>query len=91
MLVYKCFTHINVFSALASRCLQLVVYYMPMVRKHFEEKLVNNKTINMLKHFDQILKVSISVSFLVLLLSMIFRFALIHPYVHSYVCLSEIF
>ncbi|XP_045182088.2 vacuolar protein sorting-associated protein 54-like [Mercenaria mercenaria] len=42
--------------ALASRCLQLVVRYMPMVRKHFEDKLVNNKSINMLKHFDQILK-----------------------------------
>ncbi|KAL4238528.1 Vacuolar protein sorting-associated protein 54 [Mactra antiquata] len=41
--------------ALASRCLQLVVYYMPMVRKHFEEKLAN-KSVIMLKHFDQITK-----------------------------------
>jgi len=44
------------FAALASRCLQLVVRYMPMVRAHFEAKLVN-KNVNMLKHFDQILKV----------------------------------
>jgi len=43
-------------AALASRCLQLVVHYMPMVRQHFEGKLLN-KHVNMLKHFDQISKV----------------------------------
>ncbi|XP_052766804.1 vacuolar protein sorting-associated protein 54-like [Mya arenaria] len=41
--------------ALASRCLQLVVHYMPMVRQHFESKLVNRQ-VSMLKHFDQISK-----------------------------------
>lgn len=41
--------------ALASRCLQLVVFYIPLVRSHFEGKLVN-KSITMLKHLDQILK-----------------------------------
>ncbi|KAL3873549.1 hypothetical protein ACJMK2_036648 [Sinanodonta woodiana] len=41
--------------ALASRCLQLIVYFMPRLRKHFESKLVS-KSLNMLKYFDQILK-----------------------------------
>ncbi|XP_033735707.1 vacuolar protein sorting-associated protein 54-like [Pecten maximus] len=41
--------------ALASRCLQLVVHYMPLVRGHFESHLLDkNKT--MLKHFDQVKK-----------------------------------
>ncbi|KAK3093216.1 hypothetical protein FSP39_012788 [Pinctada imbricata] len=41
--------------ALASRCLQLVVHYMPKVRTHFEDRLIaKNKT--MLKHFDQVQK-----------------------------------
>ncbi|CAG2224244.1 VPS54 [Mytilus edulis] len=38
--------------ALASRCLQLIVYFMPKVRQHFEDRLISkNKT--MLKHLDQ--------------------------------------
>ncbi|CAH1791272.1 unnamed protein product [Owenia fusiformis] len=41
--------------ALASRCLQLVVYYLPMVRNHFETRL-QGKQQNMMKHFDSILK-----------------------------------
>ncbi|KAJ8309174.1 hypothetical protein KUTeg_014048 [Tegillarca granosa] len=41
--------------ALASRCLQLVVYYIPKVRQHFEEKLMS-KNKSMLKHIDQVLK-----------------------------------
>ncbi|XP_062586622.1 vacuolar protein sorting-associated protein 54-like isoform X2 [Saccostrea cucullata] len=41
--------------ALASRCLQLVVYFIPKVRVHFEGRLASkNKT--MLKHLDQIQK-----------------------------------
>ncbi|XP_052275668.1 vacuolar protein sorting-associated protein 54-like isoform X1 [Dreissena polymorpha] len=41
--------------ALASRCLQLVVFYMPKIRAHFECKLPN-KSATMLKHFDAIVK-----------------------------------
>ena len=55
------------FSALASRCLQLIVLYMPLVRQHFTERLVN-KNVNMLKHFDQIMKVSIFCNFIYLTL-----------------------
>jgi len=44
-------------AGLASRCLQLVVYYMPMLRQHFEQHLTG-KQLNMLKHFDHLLKVS---------------------------------
>jgi len=42
---------------LASRCLQLVVYYLPLLRQHFEQYLTG-KQLNMLKHFDHLLKVS---------------------------------
>jgi len=44
-------------AGLASRCLQLVVYYMPQLRQHFEQQLTG-KQLNMLKHFDHLLKVS---------------------------------
>jgi vacuolar protein sorting-associated protein 54 len=40
---------------LASRCLQLVVHFLPLLRQHFEERL-NGKQLNMLKHFDHLLK-----------------------------------
>jgi len=45
-------------TGLASRCLQLVVYYLPMLRQHFEEHL-SGRQLNMLKHFDHLLKVSL--------------------------------
>ncbi|MEQ2306716.1 Vacuolar protein sorting-associated protein 54 [Ameca splendens] len=41
--------------ALASRCLQLVVYYIPIIRAHFETKL-QPKQFNVLRHFDHITK-----------------------------------
>ncbi|XP_002736560.1 vacuolar protein sorting-associated protein 54-like [Saccoglossus kowalevskii] len=41
--------------ALASRCLQLVAYYIPFVKSHFESRL-QPKQHSMLKHFDKILK-----------------------------------
>lgn len=41
--------------ALASRCLQLVVYFIPKVRQHFEEKLVS-KNKSMLRNLDQVQK-----------------------------------
>uniref|UniRef100_A0A672GBA4 Vacuolar protein sorting-associated protein 54 n=1 Tax=Salarias fasciatus TaxID=181472 RepID=A0A672GBA4_SALFA len=41
--------------ALASRCLQLVVYYIPIIRAHFETKL-QPKQHNVLRHFDYITK-----------------------------------
>ena len=44
-------------AALASRCLQLVVHFLPIVRQHFEERLHGKQT-NMLKHFEHVLKVS---------------------------------
>uniref|UniRef100_A0A8C9QQQ5 Vacuolar protein sorting-associated protein 54 n=1 Tax=Scleropages formosus TaxID=113540 RepID=A0A8C9QQQ5_SCLFO len=41
--------------ALASRCLQLVVHYIPIIRAHFETKL-QPKQYNILRHFDHITK-----------------------------------
>ncbi|XP_061130182.1 vacuolar protein sorting-associated protein 54 isoform X2 [Syngnathus typhle] len=41
--------------ALASRCLQLVVFYIPVIRQHFESKL-QPKHLNVLRHFDHIIK-----------------------------------
>uniref|UniRef100_H3CAL9 Vacuolar protein sorting-associated protein 54 n=1 Tax=Tetraodon nigroviridis TaxID=99883 RepID=H3CAL9_TETNG len=41
--------------ALASRCLQLVVYYIPIIRTHFETKL-QPKQFSVLRHFDHITK-----------------------------------
>lgn len=43
-------------SALASRCLQLVVHYIPVIRSHFETKL-QPKQFSVLRHFDHITKV----------------------------------
>nr|XP_013005491.1 LOW QUALITY PROTEIN: vacuolar protein sorting-associated protein 54 [Cavia porcellus] len=41
--------------ALASRCLQLIVHYIPVIRAHFEARLPP-KQYNMLRHFDHITK-----------------------------------
>lgn len=41
--------------ALASRCLQLVVHYIPVIRAHFENKL-QPKQFSVLRHFDHITK-----------------------------------
>uniref|UniRef100_A0A8C4E406 Vacuolar protein sorting-associated protein 54 n=1 Tax=Dicentrarchus labrax TaxID=13489 RepID=A0A8C4E406_DICLA len=41
--------------ALASRCLQLVVHYIPVIRAHFEAKL-QPKQFSVLRHFDHITK-----------------------------------
>nr|XP_057920789.1 vacuolar protein sorting-associated protein 54 isoform X1 [Doryrhamphus excisus] len=41
--------------ALASRCLQLVVFYIPVIRRHFESKL-QSKHFSVLRHFDHITK-----------------------------------
>ncbi|XP_029374241.1 vacuolar protein sorting-associated protein 54-like isoform X2 [Echeneis naucrates] len=41
--------------ALASRCLQLVVHYIPIIRSHFETKL-QPKQFSVLRHFDHITK-----------------------------------
>ncbi|KAL4639934.1 vacuolar protein sorting-associated protein 54 [Arapaima gigas] len=41
--------------ALASRCLQLVVHFIPIIRAHFETKL-QPKQYNILRHFDHITK-----------------------------------
>uniref|UniRef100_A0A3P9M5W5 Vacuolar protein sorting-associated protein 54 n=1 Tax=Oryzias latipes TaxID=8090 RepID=A0A3P9M5W5_ORYLA len=41
--------------ALASRCLQLVVHYIPIIRAHFETKL-QPKQFSVLRHFDHITK-----------------------------------
>ncbi|KAM9857185.1 vacuolar protein sorting-associated protein 54 isoform 1-T2 [Aulostomus maculatus] len=41
--------------ALASRCLQLVVLYIPIIRSHFETKLLP-KQFSVLRHFDHITK-----------------------------------
>uniref|UniRef100_A0A8C5HQI0 Vacuolar protein sorting-associated protein 54 n=1 Tax=Gouania willdenowi TaxID=441366 RepID=A0A8C5HQI0_GOUWI len=43
--------------ALASRCLQLVVYYIPVIRAHFESKL-HPKQCSVLRHLDHIKKLS---------------------------------
>uniref|UniRef100_A0A3P9HPE1 Vacuolar protein sorting-associated protein 54 n=1 Tax=Oryzias latipes TaxID=8090 RepID=A0A3P9HPE1_ORYLA len=42
-------------AALASRCLQLVVHYIPIIRAHFETKL-QPKQFSVLRHFDHITK-----------------------------------
>ena len=47
-----------VHSGLASRCLQLVVHYIPRVQAHFEAALPA-KNHSMLKHFDKIVKVGV--------------------------------
>ncbi|KAK7165677.1 hypothetical protein R3I93_005681 [Phoxinus phoxinus] len=41
--------------ALASRCLQLVVFYIPVIRAHFETRL-QPKQYSILRHFDHITK-----------------------------------
>ncbi|XP_072121509.1 vacuolar protein sorting-associated protein 54 [Mobula birostris] len=41
--------------ALASRCLQLIVHYIPIIRVHFEARL-QPKQYNMLRHLDHITK-----------------------------------
>lgn len=41
--------------ALASRCLQLVVFFIPRVRDHFEQSL-SGKSSNMIKNFEKITK-----------------------------------
>uniref|UniRef100_A0A8C6RQI4 Vacuolar protein sorting-associated protein 54 n=1 Tax=Nannospalax galili TaxID=1026970 RepID=A0A8C6RQI4_NANGA len=41
--------------ALSSRCLQLIVHYIPVIRAHFEARLPP-KQCNMLRHFDHITK-----------------------------------
>ncbi|XP_077461128.1 vacuolar protein sorting-associated protein 54 isoform X2 [Stigmatopora argus] len=41
--------------ALASRCLQLVTVYIPVIRRHFESKL-QPKHFSVLRHFDHITK-----------------------------------
>ncbi|XP_051773039.1 vacuolar protein sorting-associated protein 54 isoform X3 [Ctenopharyngodon idella] len=41
--------------ALASRCLQLVVHYIPVIRAHFETRL-QPKQYSVLRHFDHITK-----------------------------------
>lgn len=47
-------------SALSSRCLQLIVHYIPVIRAHFEARL-QPKQYSMLRHFDHITKVSFHV------------------------------
>ncbi|XP_062467849.1 vacuolar protein sorting-associated protein 54 isoform X1 [Pezoporus occidentalis] len=41
--------------ALSSRCLQLIVHYIPIIRAHFEARL-QPKQYSMLRHFDHITK-----------------------------------
>ncbi|XP_066495027.1 vacuolar protein sorting-associated protein 54 [Tiliqua scincoides] len=41
--------------ALSSRCLQLIVHYIPVIRVHFEARL-QPKQFSMLRHFDHITK-----------------------------------
>ncbi|XP_053140347.1 vacuolar protein sorting-associated protein 54 [Hemicordylus capensis] len=41
--------------ALSSRCLQLIVHYIPVIRAHFEARL-QSKQFSMLRHFDHITK-----------------------------------
>ncbi|XP_054830999.1 vacuolar protein sorting-associated protein 54 [Eublepharis macularius] len=41
--------------ALSSRCLQLIVHYIPAIRAHFESRL-QPKQFSMLRHFDHITK-----------------------------------
>uniref|UniRef100_A0A2K6JPF9 Vacuolar protein sorting-associated protein 54 n=1 Tax=Rhinopithecus bieti TaxID=61621 RepID=A0A2K6JPF9_RHIBE len=42
-------------AALSSRCLQLIVHYIPVIRAHFEARLPP-KQYSMLRHFDHITK-----------------------------------
>uniref|UniRef100_A0A8C7B0H5 Vacuolar protein sorting-associated protein 54 n=1 Tax=Neovison vison TaxID=452646 RepID=A0A8C7B0H5_NEOVI len=42
-------------GALSSRCLQLIVHYIPVIRAHFEARL-QPKQYSMLRHFDHITK-----------------------------------
>ncbi|KAJ7396035.1 vacuolar protein sorting-associated protein 54 isoform X1 [Pitangus sulphuratus] len=42
-------------AALSSRCLQLIVHYIPIIRAHFEARL-QPKQFSMLRHFDHITK-----------------------------------
>lgn len=44
------------FTVLSSRCLQLIVHYIPIIRAHFEARL-QPKQFSMLRHFDHITKV----------------------------------
>lgn len=46
------------FTALSSRCLQLIVHYIPIIRAHFEARL-QPKQFSMLRHFDHITKVTL--------------------------------
>ena len=50
---------VSVCVALASRCLQLVVQYIPIIRAHFETKL-QPKQYSVLRHFDHITKVTLT-------------------------------
>ncbi|KAF4799680.1 Vacuolar protein sorting-associated protein 54 [Turdus rufiventris] len=43
------------FQSLSSRCLQLIVHYIPIIRAHFEARL-QPKQFSMLRHFDHITK-----------------------------------
>lgn len=52
---------VNCVVALASRCLQLVVHYIPIIRAHFETKL-QPKQFSVLRHFDHITKVTLSMT-----------------------------
>uniref|UniRef100_A0A3Q3NCK9 Vacuolar protein sorting-associated protein 54 n=1 Tax=Mastacembelus armatus TaxID=205130 RepID=A0A3Q3NCK9_9TELE len=47
--------HTSTLGAATSRCLQLVVHYIPIIRAHFETKL-QPKHFNVLRHFDHITK-----------------------------------
>uniref|UniRef100_A0A8C1XX57 Vacuolar protein sorting-associated protein 54 n=1 Tax=Cyprinus carpio TaxID=7962 RepID=A0A8C1XX57_CYPCA len=47
--------------ALASRCLQLVVHYIPVIRAHFETRL-QPRQYSILRHFDHITKVNLFTS-----------------------------
>lgn len=53
---YKTMIIFFLFLALASRCLQLIVHFIPKVRQHFEDRLIS-KNKQMMKHLDQANKV----------------------------------
>lgn len=55
-------------TALSSRCLQLIVHYIPIIRAHFEARL-QPKQFSMLRHFDHITKVILFLKHRVLLFS----------------------
>ena len=65
-------------SALASRCLQLVVFFIPKVREHFD-KALSGKSSNLLKNFEKITKVKMKkVMLLKLRITLIFlKFSLL--------------